>query len=174
MRNIIMCSLFSGFILLSGLQELTQEHERWDIKTLTDGFKPDMSDPVPESVAVLGKRKIIRVGNNTPRMGLERTIIKVSGTVVGLPAETDGDIHVELKDNSSDSTIACEAVNPDDSVVERSPYLDKFKIVRAKVAGLKIGDQVTFTGVLFQDKYHNPTKMRIRNFLEVHPILSVQ
>jgi hypothetical protein len=34
-------------------------------------------------------------------------------------------------------------------------------------------DEITIIGVLFQDKFHKPDRLRIRNFLEVHPILLI-
>ncbi|HVA98580.1 MAG TPA: hypothetical protein VNG53_06765 [Bacteroidia bacterium] len=174
MKKIILSLFLVSSILLLGMKEMKQEHERWDVKTLTDGFYPDLSNTSQRSVESLEKIKIIRVGYNTPRMDFEKNIITVSGTIVSMRLEKDGDIHIELMDNSIDSTIACEAVDPNDDVVEKSPFLEKFKIVKEKISNLKKGDQVSITGALFQDKFHKPFKMRIRNFLEVHPILIIQ
>jgi hypothetical protein len=152
-----------------------QEHERWDVKTLTDGFTPNLNSVQKVTVAKIEPKAKIRVRNNQPRLNFEKQVVKISGKISDIKLEDDGDYHIEVTDGTmDDSTMVCEAVDPSNHTTANSPYASKFRTVRAKVSQLHKGDQVTFTGVLFQDKYHSPSTHRTRNFVEMHPILIVQ
>lgn len=151
-----------------------QVHERWDVKTLSDGFKPSLSSAKTTTVKKIGAMPRIRVKNTQPRLNFEKQVFKITGTVSRKTLENDGDYHIELSDGSlGDSTIACESVDPANDSAKKSSLLPKFKSVRMKAKSLSVGDKVTITGVLFQDKYHNPSPLRIRNFKELHPILKI-
>lgn len=137
-------------------------------------FKHAIDSPMVETVAGLEKRKMVEVSYHTHRLNFEKTIIELHGIITSIREEDDNDIHIELKDNSmGDSTVCCEAVDPNDAIAATSPYLEYFRAVRKTAVQLNRGDKVTIIGVLFEDKYHTPHKYRIRNFLEVHPILKI-
>lgn len=150
-----------------------QTHERWDIKTLTDNQTINTT-PKVVSVSQVGKVTKIKVRNATPRMKHEHNTITLKGVVSRIALETDGDYHIEVKQSGSDSTVACEAVDPTNTITATSPFINDFKTVRSKAKTLKVGSHVTITGVMFQDKYHNPSPNRTRNFVEIHPILKIE
>ncbi len=148
-----------------------QKKERWDVKILSDGFKPSDSI-VKTTVAEVEKLPLVKVRNRTPRMESERQTIEITGKITRKSLEADGDYHIEVSDGTcKDSTIACEAVNP--RLAPKSSVLAKLKAVRLSCASLSVGDTVTVTGNTFQDKFHNPSPHRIRNFKEIHPITKI-
>jgi hypothetical protein len=150
-----------------------QTKERWNIKTLTDGFSP-ASAPIKKTVADLAILPVTKVGNQTVRLPKEKSLIEISGVITRIAKEADGDLHIEIKGNYKDSTLVCEFVDPLNEMAAESPYLKKFIAARRTILGKKIGDSITVTGVLFQDKFHSPSPHRIRNFLEIHPVLECQ
>ncbi len=163
------------FILLFSIPASAQTHERWDVKTITDGFIPNMQTAKKVSVASIARIAKIGVRNTQPRLNFEKRVITITGTITRIKLETDGDYHIEVSDGTlNDSTLVCEAVNPDLPVAKKSPMVSKFTSVRTVVSNLKKDDQVIFTGILFQDKYHSPSPNRTRNFLEIHPILKAK
>lgn len=155
-----------------------QTHERWDVKTLTDGFAPDTNKVKKVTVAAIEAKHLVKVSNTQPRLKSEKQVVRITGTIKRIAPETgkggDGDYHIEVSDDSMDSTFVCEAVDPGNADTKKSPYIDNFKKVRSVAVKLKVGDKVTFTGVLFQDKYHSPSELRTRNFVEMHPILKAK
>jgi hypothetical protein len=163
--------LFAGFAFA--------QRERWSVKTLTDGYKPDTMHVQIVSVKDIQKKKLIKVGDQDARIETEKQVVQITGTIKIIKQEKapdgDGDYHIEVTDSTMDSTFVCECVNPKDSKAKKSPYLKNFKAARKVVAKLKVGDKVTFTGVLFQDQKHGtPSKQRTRNFMEMHPILKAK
>jgi hypothetical protein len=169
-------------IVLISLRGYPQKHERWDVKTLTDGFIPDTSHVKKVTVAKIQPIPKVRIRNTQTRLNFEKQVIKITGTITRIQLEKgstakpgDMDYHIEVTDGTmGDSTFVCEAVNPDDDGADASPYVSNFKKVRTLAEHLKVGDKVTFTGMLFQDKYHSPSQLRTRNFLEMHPILKAK
>jgi hypothetical protein len=150
-----------------------QEHERWPVKILTDGFIPSKNWQI-FTIDELRMFPKVKVGNTTPRLESEKMRIAVEGIVISKRKEADGDWHIEIRDESSDSTIVCEAIDPTDSIAFTSPYIVNFVEASAAADRLKVGNRVKIQGIFFQDKYHSPSKYRIRNFLEIHPILSIE
>ena len=160
-----------------------QKHQRWDVKTLSDGFTPDLSHAKKVTVASMGA--IVRnkgVKNNQPRLNLEKSVIKITGTIARIELEKgttakpgDMDYHIEISDGTlGDSTLVCESVDPDDPAVANSSEKDRIKEVRDVVKTLKVGDKVRFVGIEFEDKIHSPSPHRTRNFIEMHPILKAK
>lgn len=167
-----MKQLFFILSITMSFNAIGQVHERWDVKTLTDGFDPNMSAISNVTVARIHNRVKIPVRNTQPRLNFERQIVRISGTITRIQHEDDGDYHIEISDGTlGDSTVVCEAVDPSNAVTATSPYVDKFQQVRNVASSLHVGDKATFTGLLFQDKFHSPSKSRTRNFVEIHPIL---
>jgi hypothetical protein len=157
-----------------------QKHQRWDVKTLSDGFTPNLSHPKKVTVASMGA--IVRnkgVKNNQPRLNFEKKVIRITGTITRIQLEKgtavkpgDMDYHIEVSDGTlGDSTLVCESVDPADDAVPNSTEKDSIQKVRNVVKNLKKGDKVTFTGIEFEDKIHSPSPHRTRNFIEMHPIL---
>ena len=116
------------------------------------------------------------MGDHDARMETEKQVVEITGTIKVIKEEKgakgDRDYHIEVTDESMDSTFVCECVYPKDKVAKKSPYLKNYKAARKVVQKLKVGDKVTFTGVLFQDQKHGKaSKQRTRNYIEMHPIL---
>jgi hypothetical protein len=155
-----------------------QKHQRWDVKTLSDGFTPNLSHP--KKVTVASMAAIVRnkgVKNTQPRLNFEKTVIKITGTVTAIHLEKPGDMdyHIEVTDGTlDDSTLVCESVDPDDGAVAASTVKDRIKEVREVVKSLKLNDKVQFIGIEFEDKVHSPSPNRTRNFIEMHPILKAK
>lgn len=152
----------------------SQIHERWDVKTISDGFQP--TGPVKKvTVAKIAQKAKIGVRNNQPRLNFEKQEISITGTISRIQLESDGDYHIEVTDGTlDDSTLVCESVDPANSFAAQAPMIDDFKTVRALVTTLKKGDKVRFTGLEFQDRFHSPSPHRTRNFLEIHPIIKAE
>jgi len=172
-----MKSLYHVFvILLFSLFGYAQKHERWEVKTITDNFEPNFHSVKKITVATIQPKVKIGIKNTEPRLQMEKQMVSITGTVTRLKLESgmtgDNDYHIEVSDGTvGDSTIVCEAIDPEDSTAATSPMLPRFLKVRNFVKNLKVGDKVKFTGILFQDKYHSPSQNRTRNFVEIHPIL---
>jgi len=171
--------IINSLILLISLCSYAQVHQRWDVKTLTDGFVPDTINVKKVTVKQIQAKPRIKVKNTQARMNSEKKVVRITGTITRIELEAgadgDGDYHIEVTDSTiGDSTFVCEAVDPDNSITKNSPYAGNFIKVRKVVKDLKKGDKVTFTGVLFQDKYHSPSPHRTRNFVEMHPILKAR
>lgn len=175
MKNILFCLL----VITISLASYAQVHERWDVKTLSDGFVPDTNKVKKITVAKIEPILKVPVRNTQPRLNFEKQVIRITGTIRRVQLEKgtaakpgDMDYHIEVSDGTiGDSTFVCEAVDPENSVAKTSRYISNFIKVRMLAGQLKVGDKVTFTGILFQDKFHSPSKLRTRNFLEMHPIL---
>ena len=173
--------IFAVLIIFGNFLANAQTHQRWDVKTLTDGFKPDTTHVKKITVAKIEPIAKVRIKDTQPRLNFEKQVIKITGTVSRIQLEKgtaskpgDMDYHIEVTDDSMDSTFVCEAVNPNDESAKKSNYVTEVKKDRAIAKKLKVGDKVTFIGVLFQDKYHKPSPLRTRNFLEMHPILKAK
>jgi hypothetical protein len=173
-KKVMKTLLLFIFILFASKINYAQVHERWDVKTLTDGFQP--TGPAKKiTVAKIEPKPKIGVRNTQPRLNFEKQLITITGTISRIALEADGDYHIEVTDGSvGDSTLVCEAVDPTNSVTAQSPSINDFIAVRKVVQNLKKGNKVRFTGMLFQDKSHSPSPFRIRNFLEIHPIIKAE
>jgi hypothetical protein len=102
-----------------------------------------------------------KVSSNTPRLEIEKACVALTGVITSIRYEDDGDIHYELRDSTSDSTIVCEVT-------------ENFPKVRSMLSTYMAGDTVTMIGFLFQDKVHSPSKLRTRNFIEIHPVIEIR
>ena len=170
--------LLLASLLLIHYAGIAQDRERWPVKTLTDGFKPDTAHPKKATVKRVQKKKKIKVGDQDARLKTEKKVVTITGTIVDIKRESDGDYHIEVTDNTMDSAFVCETVDPSDADAKKSPYAKQYEKVWAVVTQpvlLKKGDKVTFTGVLFQDQKHGlPSKLRTRNYIEMHPVLKAK
>ncbi|MBI4931904.1 MAG: hypothetical protein HY841_14170 [Bacteroidetes bacterium] len=180
MKKLFLLLLFfsTAALVLSSVEGFAQR-ERWSVKTLTDGFKPDTNTVTTVTVKDIQKKKLIPVGDQDARMETEKQVVQITGTIKVIKEEKgkkgDGDYHIEVTDASMDSTFVCECVNPKDTKAKKSLYKNNFIKARKVVKTLKVGDKVTFTGVLFQDQKHGKSSpLRTRNFIEMHPILNAK
>ncbi len=163
MKTLLLLTLFSTVAF-------SQPKDRLATKNILDGFTAK-GTPKKYTVAELEKLPLIKVGNSTPRLKEEEQLIQVTGKIVLIKHELDGDIHCEVSDGTcKDSTIACEFPEP---TLTKSPFNPQFIKARRFILGKKVGDTVTITGVFFQDKKHGRTTKRIQNYLEIHPCLEM-
>jgi hypothetical protein len=127
--------IFISFLAMLTLAHsgYSQIHERWDVKTINDGFQP--VGPVKKvTVAQVAQKPKIGVRNTQPRLNFEKQEISITGTIIRIQLEGDGDYHIEVTDGSlGDSTLVCEAVDPANSVTTQSPMIDNFNNVRGVV-----------------------------------------
>jgi hypothetical protein len=150
--------------------------ERWNIKTLTDGYVPVIKIIKPVTVASSQVQPLSKVDDLTGRSRFEKNIISITGVIKSIEHKRDGDLYFEIHDGTlADSTLICEAVNPLDDIAAYSPSANYFKNTWAVAKNLKVGDKIKFTGIAYQGIYYKSppanTKNRIQNFLEMCPIL---
>ncbi len=160
------------FFIFMYIKSISQVHERWNVKTVTDKFSPNFHQIRKITIAQIEPKPKIPVRNTQPRLNFEKQIVSITGTVSRISLEADGDYHIEITDESmGDSSLVCEAVNPSLPVAAKSKMVSRFRSVYKIAKNLNVGDSVEFTGLLFQDKFHSPSPPRTRNFVEMHPVL---
>jgi len=142
---------------------------RKPVKNLTDGFKPNIKSSQRFDAPELMELPYTALSDTASRLLIEKNIFSIMGKVRKIKKEDDSDIHIEIQLANSDSTIVCESIKPQDS----SEYNYLFEGVRRIAQKLKVGSIVIISGLLFQDFFHNPSQYRLRNFLEIHPILGI-
>jgi hypothetical protein len=156
--------------------------ERWDVKTLTDtavsriNFKPK-SVTIERLIQTVPGRKI---GNNTPRFGLEFNVCTVICKIREYRTEDDGDKHLVLV-STVDSTVTmigeipnlmCDTTNSNKFRPKFDSCLAEFKKYTLKNYKVKPG-KYKVTGVIFYDKIHGQLGVA-PNGIELHPILSIK
>jgi hypothetical protein len=158
--------------------------ERWSVKTLTD---PDTSS-ISWTASTSSVREQVTLSKVTPhqddpRLPSERILYEITGLVTKYKLEDDGDIHIVLKDNETDSTIVIEMPNPDCPSLQGTSFVTKYRDERdwfvthignptSSFKTLPTPKQVTITGVGFYDFLHGQTGMA-KNGREIHPVLSI-
>jgi hypothetical protein len=155
--------------------------ERWAIKTLTDpGANQVNLTPQESSIADLVA--IAPPVSPTDRVGpTETTTFRITGTLIFVAKEADGDYHLAIEDAKANTMIA-EIPNP--SCASGSVVLNQITEAR-KAFEAKFGVPgqypnppskpnvpVTLTGVGFFDKLHGQTGVA-PNGIELHPVLSI-
>lgn len=159
-------------LLLLATAAFAQPKERAAVKTLSDGFQPDLTHVQKVTVRSIEALPLVKVGHETPRMKSEEQVLQITGTIQRIKLEADGDVHAEVTDDTMDSTVVCEVVDPLYST--KSVMLTKLEAARLAAKRLEVGDKVTFVGLRFQDVFHSPSPHRTRNFIELHPVLGVK
>lgn len=165
--------------------------ERWNVKTATDPAAGQIKfAPVKTTVAALGAEASTNPGNpDQPRdSGVESQVYEVTAELVEAKRESDSDFHLVLHEGGA--TMIAEIPNApgctEPPITERVSVLEE-QIEHARAAfvqefgepqgypasGLKIGHQVTLTGVGFFDVPHGQTGVA-PNAVELHPVLSIQ
>lgn len=155
--------------------------ERWDVKTLSD---PD-ADKVVMKTTYTTVSKLIelspgkKIGNKTPRFGVEFNTYTIKCKIKYWSREEDGDIHlvlVDLKDSTKTMigeipNLSCDSVASATNkynkyFVEAEKEFLKYKLSRNRVkSGI-----YQIKGVAFFDQKHGQ-KGLAPNGIELHPIL---
>jgi hypothetical protein len=170
----------------------TIQHDRWDVKTLTD-LKANGLLPVETmSISRLVKFKEHKIGKSTERINAEQKVVRLTVNIVDYREEADGDIHLVIDDGSGDSLVA-EVPDPEDAIASMSDHANDYRKVRlwlrtqlgepGKWNGksydenktlLRIGGlRVTITGVIFFDLEHK-VDGKADNNLELHPVIGIE
>jgi hypothetical protein len=165
--------------------------ERWNVKTATDPAAGQIKlAPVKTTVAQLGSYSTTNPGNpDQPRdSGVESTVYEVTAELVEAKRESDSDFHLVLREGAATMIAeiplapACteppvtERVSVFETQIEaaRAAFVQEFSEPQSYPAGgLKIGHQVTITGVGFYDVPHGQTGVA-PNAVELHPTLSIK
>ena len=174
----------SGATLLG--VELTEHvhSQRWNVKTLGDGFTV-LEAPVPTTIADQQALPTPEVGESVPRLESERTLYTLQANLIEAKREFDGDYHLVLEDPLTGNRMVAEIPEPND----RTPATirSKFLAARTAVDGL-IGKpgmfhaarpshsmRVEIIGLGFFDEPHMMTPEGMSpNCREIHPVLSVR
>jgi len=154
--------------------------ERWSVKTLTDidASKVRAARPVRSTIAALNALPVRCERLGARRIApLEFTVYEVTGVVVAISPQADGDHHIVLKDPLSPGgeTIIAEIVHPD--CATGSPYARRLTNAYAHFREVGVNRllerRVRLTGVAFYDRDHRQIG-RSRNCLELHPVLKIE
>jgi len=157
-------------------------HYRWPVKTGTDAAAKLAHPTRTTTVEALAKlKRPAGITKSTKRLSpVEQTIYTVHGKLLFCRLEADGDYHVAIQDDSSDSTMVTEIPNPTlvgagspwkvQIKAARSAFTAKFHPTKAREDGNLI--PVTITGVGFFDKRHDSAEAA-SNGVELHPILGI-
>jgi hypothetical protein len=155
---------------------------RWPVKTGTDAAAKLAHPTKTSTVEALAKlTRPAGIKTTTKRLSpVEQTIYTVHGKLLFCRLEADGDYHVAIQDDSSDSTMVTEIPNPT-LVGAGSPWKAQIKATRTAfkakfhpTAAREDGNliPVTITGVGLFDKKHDSAEAAA-NGVELHPILAI-
>jgi hypothetical protein len=169
---------------------------RWDVKT--DRDQPPATVPKDHRVTVADVAAWDppekRVGKRTPRLGREKEWFQLTGRVVLVKAEQDGDLHVQLGDPKEESEFEVVVEVPLDNRVEKSPWSNirkkvfswssqKFPFTTKTGKKLKLTKNpvIRVTGKAFWDAVHQkkatPNRRRGRRAVtvwEIHPVMRLE
>jgi len=158
--------------------------ERWNIKTLSDAdtLKIDFKKIIPSTVQE--QTSLARPNDKkTFRLVSETQVYSVDCFIVGFKKEDDGDIHIIIEDEKTDSLMVAEIPSAGCFEVQHTSRYILFKGLdewfsknighpTSKFVFLEKHIPVTLTGVGFWDFYHGQ-KGTARNAREIHPVLSM-
>jgi hypothetical protein len=156
--------------------------ERWDVKTLADSCAKDInfnpkSSTIEKLISIKPGRKI---GNSTPRFGLEYNTFTITCKIREYRIEDDGDKHLVLV-SLIDSTktmigeipnLACDTTNKNLFKPKFDSCMKEFNKRVMRHQKVEPGLYRIF-GVLFFDKIHGQLGVA-PNGVEIHPILSIK
>ncbi len=158
--------------------------QRWQVKTLQDETASQIhfSAKKISFPEILAKTKTSdwSLAEDNERQQDEFQVYKVTGKIPFVDGEKDGDIHIELMDESNpDLHLVAEIPNPNCEITKKSKYKKMFLKARNeflnKYQDKRVWSQGTFeiTGVLFHDKSNHGTGGNT-NGVELHPVLSIK
>lgn len=135
--------------------------DHWPEKVLRDPGAAVALVPAPEksSIAQLGA---------LPRTSKRRAYVVV-GKVAAIKTEADGDRHVILREGVA--SIIVELPNP--KCATGSLALAAIRRAWLQAAGLRVGQRVRATGMLFFDRPHGQSG-KAPNSAELHPLFRVE
>src|SRR5438132_3417292 len=167
---------------------------RWDVKTDLElppkGAFPSDHQP---SVPTMGEWEVPAesIGIHTPRLGREKEWFQLTGEVTLVKAESDGDLHVQLRDNAVSCADRVEVVAEvplgkawnalREEVFRWTDTQFPFSVYDTKALKLKskFGPTIRVTGKAFFDGYHQGTIPNRRSYdeelavLEIHPVMPI-
>jgi len=168
-----------------------ERHYRWSAKIATSGFSPTPGKPSVNTA--LNWTPLSFSGHDllswcTARSGRETKPFSVSGWVRRTRAEADGDVHVEITQNRTDSVDNCFVVEI--PAADLSPRFNKARNDLAALLSVsQISDkdfdtptQVRFTGLAFWDGWHATSALPVNHgrcnstkgaAWELHPVFKV-
>lgn len=158
--------------------------QRWEVKTLQDETAAQINF-TPKTISlndILSKVKTAdwSLAKDNMRQQDEFQVFSVTGKIPFVNTEGDGDIHIELMDETNpDLHLVAEIPNPDCEITKNSPYKDKFRKTRNdflnKYQDKSVWSKGKFeiTGVLFHDKDNHGTGGN-PNGVEIHPVMSIK
>ncbi len=148
--------------MIAVLLALTCGVELWPQKILADpGASAALARPVRQStIAELG---------NLPRRAVRRPYV-ITGWIIAIKNEADGDVHVILADEIG-QTMIIEFPHPDCAL--GSVALPAIRRARRQMERLAQGDRVRVTGMLFMDRCHGQAGAA-PNCTELHPVLYIR
>ena len=161
--------------------------ERWHVKTLSDGFKPEMK-PIPSSVDEQSSFPDPQVSESVGRLRTERTVYAVDANLIMVKKELDGDYHLVLEDPVTHSRLIAEI--PDTNSEAPACYRQAYAAARAEIDGITgkpgffsqiVGlkpthpTRIRVTGIGFFDEIHLiPQAGVATNGREIHPVLAIE
>ena len=164
------------------------DHERWDVKTLSDGFRIGLSVRTTVDSQCRMNRPSEGWTETLARQPDEKILYSLWCTIDSAVLEKDGDYHIIV--TGGDSTMIVEIPNPDDCPSTSATYRDMFKTARSIVdryfGGVRshhVGSKyskhspidVEIEGMGFWDNKHGrPAKGHAGNYREIHPVLKIE
>jgi len=168
---------------------LTCGAERWDVKTLQDGFVPLLDADAgvvtvvePATIQELRALPAPHWSNTLERQDSERRLVAIDVDLVGAKLEEDEDLHLVVAD-AAGTTMVVEI--PSAHCLEGAPARARASILEARcvfLAFMRVGAKykklpkpqpVSVMGVVFIDKVHGQTGVA-PNGVELHPVLSLR
>lgn len=158
--------------------------ERNAVKTLSDIEASQISDHGPAVISELvqrtapNKKALLRA---TKRFPAELSSVAVFGRLIGYKLETDGDIHIVVRDLLSKDTMIVEIPNPDcmpaksqaKTALMREAFQKEFGKATSRFKRIKSTTVIQVTGPLFYDFLHRQTGVA-QNGIEIHPVTDLK
>ena len=158
--------------------------ERWAVKTLTDADTSLINfSPVQTTIQEQASLPIVSTGKNDPRCPEERHVYILNGVILQYKLESDGDLHLILKDPDMSVSMVAEIPNPDCPSLQGSSHVEQYRKCRQWIED-NLGKAtsrfqyvtppvaVNLIGVGFYDHEHGQAGAP-KNNREIHPVLSI-
>ena len=156
--------------------------ERWAVKTLSDAYAAEVSlRPLWTSVGALVALPRPSGRKRRRQRPYEYRTYGVRATLVGFRQETDGDIHVVLRDAPSGETMIAEIPDPACTLAParlqtawrrlRTMLQQRYGFAGSSYTAVE--QPVVIYGVAFFDSFHHQRGIA-RNGIELHPVLALK
>jgi hypothetical protein len=165
--------------------------ERWSVKTLQDKERKDINfkayNTTVSDLKNETKFPYISVGDNDKRLELEKYTVIVKCKILKFKkVYGDNDLHIVITPVDDKSIrMVVEVPDPECSNVKNSEYVSYFKKARefvkshripgsGKNGWYKVVNKIyTIYGVLYRDQRHGKQPDQEPNFIEIHPVLTI-